>query len=225
VSWLSYYLFWMIAPTVTALISQHPIFLVAIAVAFFARNRLPDPYLFLRHLRRLQRLKSEVGLNPSNAAAHRELATIYLARHRPRLARPHIEAALRRGDSPELQYLLGLAALGEKRWTDAQAAFEACARLDPKFRYGDPQLRAGDACAALGQLDEARAAWEQALEVNSSSVEAQYKLSELHRRMGEVAESRRLRGEALATYRQLPPFLRRQHFGWYARAQLRSWLA
>jgi Flp pilus assembly protein TadD len=62
----------------------------------------------------MQRLKGEVRLNPSNAAAHQELAVIYLARRRPSHARPHIEAALQRGDSAELQYLRGMAALGQK---------------------------------------------------------------------------------------------------------------
>jgi tetratricopeptide (TPR) repeat protein len=223
-NWGSYYLFWLLAPALTALVSRHPIFLAAIAVAFLARNRLPDPYLFFRHLGRVQRLKGEVGLNPSNAAAHRELAVIYLAKRRPSLARPHVEAALKRGDNAELQYLRGMAALGEKRWADAHAAFEASAALDPKFRYGDPQLRAGDAYAAEGQLDHALAAWEQALEINSSSVEAAYKLSELQRRMGRRPAAERLRQEAIATWRQLPPFLRRKQLGWYARAQLRAWL-
>jgi tetratricopeptide (TPR) repeat protein len=217
--------FWLIAPTAVALVSEHPIFLVAILVALLARNRLPDPYLFFRHLRRLQRLKIEVALNPANAAAHRELAMIYLARHRPALARPHVEAALRRGDSAELQYLRGMSLLGQKRWADAHAAFEAATALDPKFRYGDPQLRAGDACAADGRLDDALGAFEHALEINSSSVEGLYKLSELRHRRNEPAEAGRLREEAITTYHPLPPFLRRQQLGWYARARLRSWFA
>lgn len=222
VNWSSYYLFYLLAPTVAAAVSHHPSFLAVIVVALVARNRLPDPYLFFRHLARVQRLTSEVALNPGNAAAHRELAMIHMAKRRPARARPHIEAALQRNDSAELYYLRGLAALGERRWKDARDAFEAAADRDAKFGYGDPYLRAGDAYSAEGHLDDAQDAYERAIEINSSSVEGRYKLAELQRRMGDREGAHRLLDDALTTYRHLPAFLRRQHLGWYARARLRA---
>lgn len=221
-NWGSYYLFWLLAPTLLAVVSDHPSFLIVIAVALLARRHLPDPYLFFRHLGRIQSLTSQVTLNPCNGAAHRELAMIYLAKRRPGRARPHIDAALQRDDSAELHHLKGLAALGERRWKDAQAAFAAAADRDAKFGYGDPFLRAGDAYCADGQLDDALDAYERAIEINSSSVEGRYKLAQLHRRMGDSNAARRLLADATATYRLLPRFLRRQHWTWYARARVRE---
>lgn len=221
-NWGSYYLFWMLAPMVTAAVTRHPSVLVVVAVALIARRRLPDPYLFIRHLARVRRLRNEVSLNPQNATAHRELAMIYLAKRRPTHARPHIEAALRRNDSAELHYLKGLAALGERRWQDAHAAFEAAVDRDAKFGYGDPYLRAGDAYCAEGRLDDALHAYECVIEINSSSVEGRYKLAELHRRLGDSEAARRLLADAVSTYRQLPSFLRRTHWAWYLRAQMRA---
>jgi tetratricopeptide (TPR) repeat protein len=222
VNWSSYYIFWLLAPTVVALVSAHPGFLAVIVVALVARNRLPDPYLFFRHLARLQRLKAQVDLNPGNAAAHRELAMLYLARRRPALARPHIEAALQRNDSAELHYLRGLAALGEQRFAEALDAFAAAVERDPKLGYGDPYLRAGDAFCGEGRLDDALDAYERAIEINSSSVEGRYKLARLQRRLGDRDAAQRWLTDSVTTYRQLPAFLRRQHFAWYARARLRS---
>lgn len=219
---MSYYLFWLLAPMVTAAVTRHPSVLVVVAVALIARKRLPDPYLYFRHRARLRRLRNEVSLNPENATAHRELAMIHLAKRRPSHARPHIEAALRRNDGAELHHLKGLAALGERRWQDAHAAFEAAIDRDPKFGYGDPYLRAGDAYRAEGRLDEALHAYECVIDINSSSVEGRYKLADLHRRMGDSEAARRLLADAVTTYRQLPGFLRRAHWSWYLRARLRA---
>jgi tetratricopeptide (TPR) repeat protein len=221
-SWISYYLFWTVASAVRVQVSEHPSLLVVIAIALIAYRRLPDPYLFLRHLGRVRRLKAEIEVNPGNAAAHRELAMIYIAKRSPARAWPHIDAALQRNDSAELHHLRGLAALGERRWTDAHDSFEAAVDRDPKFGYGDPYLRAGDAYCAEGRLDDALGAYERAVEINSSSVEGRYKLSELLRRMGDSAGARRLLDDALSTYRLLPRFLRRQHWSWHVRARLRS---
>ena len=154
-NWMSYYLFYFGVSVALSFGLRHPSLLLLAGVAWLARDYLPDPYLYLRHRARLQRLLAEVSANPSNAASHRELAVIYLAKRRPARARPHIEAALQRVDSPELHYLRGLAALGEKRWSDAHESFEAAIDRDPKFRYGDMQLRAGDAYRAEGRLEEA----------------------------------------------------------------------
>jgi tetratricopeptide (TPR) repeat protein len=220
----SYYLFYFAASMTLSLALRHPSLLLLIGVAWLARGYLPDPYLYLRHRARIQRLTQDVDANPSNAASHRELAVIHLAKRQAARARPHIEAALQRVDSPELHHLRGLAALGEQRWQDAQEAFEAVVDRDPKFLYGDPYLRAGDAYLAEGRLEEALDAYLGAVDVNSSSVEGRYKQAEVHRRLGDRAEAERLLADALATYRQLPGFLRRQHRRWYARARLRSLL-
>lgn len=221
---LSYYLFYFGASLALSFGLRHPSLMLLLGIAWLARDHLPDPYLWLRHRARIQRLLAEVTVNPSNAASHRELAVLYLAKRQPARARPHVEAALQRVDSPELHHLRGLAAFGERRWEEAHEAFEAAIDRDPKFLYGDPYLRAGDAYLAEGRLEEALDAYQGAVEVNSSSVEARYKLAELHRRMGDGAAGQRLLADALATYRLLPRFLRRSHLRWYARARLRSLL-
>lgn len=219
--WGSYYLFWLAAPMAVALISAHPGFLVLVVLGVALRRWLPDPYLAIKYARRMRSLRIDIDLNPTNSTARRDLARIYLEKHRPRKALPLLEEALRRDpDSTELRYLLGLAQLGAGLAERAVESFVAVVHSDGKFSRGDPYLRAADGLIALGRFDDAEDALERFNAINGSSVEGCYKVAVVRARKGDRPGAKVARRTARARYAQLPAFQRRRQLGWYLRALL-----
>jgi hypothetical protein len=95
-SCLSFYLFWMVAPTALSLVTAYPAILLAVPVAWAARRWLPDPLLAIKHARQVRTLEAEIRVNPNDVTARRNLAMIWLERRRPARALPLIEQALGR---------------------------------------------------------------------------------------------------------------------------------
>ncbi len=220
---MQYYLFWLLAPTIVAIVSQHPIILVLVVAAFVARRWLPDPYLILKYAARARALDADVRANPENVTARRDLANIWLARRRPGKALLLVEQALaKEPDSTELRYLLGLCHLGRSSWQPAVDAFISVLDREPRFRYGDAYLRAADALLALGRWDDAEDGLEQFLKINGSSVEGRVKLAAARRGRGDAAGARAALDEAKKVYGELPGFQRRRQLGWYLRARARG---
>jgi len=220
--WGSYYLIWLVAPTVIAIVSANPILLVVVVIGVVARRWLPDPYLFLKYAARIRSLDASVRANPENVTARRDLAVIWLAKRRPRKALPLVEQALARDpDSTELRYIQGSCqlALGESQ--RAVDSFIAVLHREPKFRYGDPYLRAADALLALERWEDAQDGLEQFLKINRSSLEGYVKLATARRRRGDREGSIGALDEAKKTYRELPGFQRRRQLGWFLRAWFR----
>ncbi|HJZ88970.1 MAG TPA: tetratricopeptide repeat protein [Polyangia bacterium] len=219
--WGSYYLFWLIAPMVIALVSAHPSVLVVILIAFLARRWIPDPYLFFKHARRVGALRNQIAVNADNATARRDLALIYLEKRRPQRAVPLLEEALRRDpDSAELHYLLGLAQLRAKHYQAALEPLVAAVARNEKLRYGDPYLHAGDALERLGRLDEAEDAYERFLKINPSSLEGWCKLAAVRAAKRDAPGRKQALHEAVSTYQHLPGFHRRKQWLWYLRARV-----
>jgi tetratricopeptide (TPR) repeat protein len=218
----SYYLIWLVLPMVVGAISKHPALLVVVVVGLLARRWLPDPYLFFKFAGRIASLRTDIDANPHNAAARRELALIYLEKRRPRQALPLVLAALERDpQSADLLYLKGLALLGAGRPAEAIDPLVAAVHADPRLRYGDAYLKAGDALVAVGRLEDAQEAYEGLLAINRSSVEGQVKLGQVRRKRGDEAGAKQALAEARTTYRQLPGFRRRRDWPW----ALRAWWA
>jgi tetratricopeptide (TPR) repeat protein len=219
--WWSYYVFWLVVPTLLWLVSAHPLVLGIAVVAVIARRWLPDPILYLRHAGRVSSLQQQIELNPANATASAQLAEIWLSKRRPRRALPLLAQALQRDpQSAELLYLQGLAHL---RAGDAQAALDplaAALAIDQKVRYGSAYLAIGDALAAVNRLEEAIEAYERFVKINTSSLEGYVKLSRARDRHGDRSGAAKARQEVFDTYRVLPRYQRRRQLGWWLRAKL-----
>jgi tetratricopeptide (TPR) repeat protein len=221
VSW-SYYALWLVCPLVLGIASAHPAVIGVVVVALVARRWLPDPYLYFKYAGRIRSLRTQIEANPDNAAAQRELALIFLDRRRPAKALAHVERAQRRDpESAELLYLHGLALKGARRFDEALAQLVAATQREPRLRYGDAYLKAGDVLRELGRLDDAEDAYGRMVETNNSSVEGRYKLARVQRARGDRAAAARSFADARATYRQLPGFRRRKEWTW----AFRAWLA
>lgn len=217
--WGSYYLFWIVAPAIIAAMSSHPAVLLVVAVGFLARRWLPDPFLFLRYQGRIASLRTEVSANPGNITARRDLARIWLEKHRPRRALPLLAEALARDpEAKELLYLQGLAQLAAGEHAVAVETFIALVQRDPAFRYGEAYLRAGDALMALERWDDADDAFERFARINSSSIEGRYKRARVKGARKDADGRRDAVRDLREVWRALPSFQRRHQLGWYLRA-------
>jgi len=215
------YLPYYLIPIAAGYLLRYPVLLVGILLIFVVRRWLPDPYLFLKHARRVRSLKSEIAANPDNATARRDLARIWLEKRRPRRALPLIEEARRRDpDSAELTFLLGKALFLAGRADDALAPLVESAHKNERYHYGEAYLIAGRALAALARHAEAEDAFARYLDINSSSVEGQVRLARARRAQANHDGAEQARRAALETFAHLPRFRRRAELGWYLRARL-----
>lgn len=220
--YLPYYLALIVLQQLSGVVSL-PWVCVAIAAVFLGRRWLPNPYLFVKHARRVRRLRAEIADNPDNATARRDLAKVWLEKRRPRRAIPLLEEALRRdGESLELRFLLGRALYASGRPEAALEPLVDVAMRDPRFAYGEAYLVAGCALGKLRRDQEAEDALERYLEVNSSSVEGRVRLARVRRELGDKDGAREALDEARRTYRDLPRFRRRPEWKWHLLAQMTS---
>jgi tetratricopeptide (TPR) repeat protein len=218
-SWGSYYLFWIVAPAILAAISSHPEFLVVIVIGLVARRWLPDPFMFLKHRARVRSLQIDIDTNPSNATARRDLAKIWLEKHRPRRALPLLDQAIARDpNSVELVFLSGISHLLAGQHEQAVEALVAVTHRQPNYLYGEAYLRAADALAALGRWDDADDALERYVKFNSSSVEGRFKRARVCKARKDGDGARRALADLKDVWRSLPSYQRRKQFGWYIRS-------
>ncbi len=218
---VTFYLFWLLVPTLFAVVSAHPSILLVAVIAFVARRWIPDPISYVRHAGRVRSLQQQVDINPANAVARAQLGEIWLAKRRPRRAIPMFEQALERDRaSAELHYLLGLAQVRSGAAEAALSPLSEALAKEPKVRYGSAYLAIGEALAKLGRFDEAIDAFERFLKINTSSLEGYARLANARERKGDQAGAAEARKQAFETYRVLPPFQRRKQLGWWLRLKV-----
>ena len=219
--WGSYYLFWIVAPALLAVVSSHPAFLIVIVVGLVARRWLPDPILFLKHQARVRSLQVDIdSQRRRTSTARRDLAKIWLEKHRPRRALPLLEQAIARDPRfIELLYLSGVSHLLAGQPRQAVEALVTVTHREPNFQYGEAYLRAADALMALGRWDDADDALERYVKINSSSVEARYKRVRVCKARNDADGEQTAKADLRHVWRTLPGYQRRKQLGWY----LRSW--
>lgn len=215
------YFYYMLAMMAFGLVSQNPWLLLPIGLVFLARRWIPDPWVYLRTFGRISRLSRQIEANPSNVTARRDLAVIYLDRMRPgRAAELLAEARKRFPDDAELLFLTGLAAFRRGQYDQALDPLVQSVTRDPRLRFGEPYLLAGDALMQLGRTEEAIDAYDRYVQKSSSSVEGFVKKARAHRKAGEKDAAKKDLDEALRTWGQIPGFQRRKQLGWWVRAQM-----
>ena len=213
-----YYLAW-IAATV---LLQYPPLAVGLVVLFLLRRWIPDPLVLFRTFGRIQVLRRQIAANPANVTARRDLAMVYVERLRPGRALELLEEARKRfPDDAELLYLTGLAHFRKRQPEQALDPLVRAVAMDPRVRFGEPYLVAGDALTALGRHEEAVDAYEHFVERSSSSIEGHVKLALALRRTGDRKAADGALEEAFRTWAEVPGYRRRKELGWWFRA----WLA
>lgn len=215
------YFYYAIAMMVLGVVMQNPWLLIPIGLVFLARRWIPDPLVYVRTFGRISTLQRQIEANPSNVTARRDLAVIYLDRMRPgRAAELLADARKRFPDDAELLFLTGLAAFRRGQYEQALDPLVQSVDRDPRLRFGEPYLLAGDALVQLGRTEEAIDAYDRYLSKSSSSLEGLVKKARAHRKLGEAEAAKKDLDEALRTWGQIPGFQRRKQIGWWFRAQL-----
>jgi tetratricopeptide (TPR) repeat protein len=220
---ISYWLVFLLAPTIIAAVTAQPMLLVVVVVAIFARRFIPDPLRWLQARGRQKRLEQAVALNEQNVTARRDLALVFLDQRRPRRAVALLERALERTpDLPELRFLMGLALTSSRKPEQALVQLDAALALDPRIRYGEAHLQRGIVLEMLGRTAEAVVAYETFVGINGSSIEGWTRLARARARSGDRDGGRKAIAEALSTSSTLPAFQRRKQWTWVLRARVAS---
>lgn len=214
-SGMGYYTYYL-ALIVVSMIAQYPPLLVGIVVFFLLRRWLPDPIVLWRTMGRIQALHRQIDANPANVTARRDLAMVYVERLRPGRALELLEEARKRfPEDAELLYLSGLAHWKRGDAEKALGPLVKSIQLDPRVRFGEPYLVAGDALKKLGRTEEAIDAYERFVHTNSSSVEGQVKLALAHRANRDPKAAKAALAEAFTTWAQIPGYKRRKELSWW----------
>jgi tetratricopeptide (TPR) repeat protein len=174
----------------------------------------------------MRALRQQVDANPANVTARRDLARLYLERGRTTRALELLATARQR--APEQADLLLLTGMAQLRAGHPEAALEplvAAVERDPRIAFGDPYKIAGDALRQLGRFEEAEDAYQRYVEINSSSLEAWFRIHDVRRRQSRGDDARAALDELFATWRQLPGYHRRKQWTWWLRAQSSRLLA
>jgi len=215
--YLPYYLFSILA----AYALQYPYLLLAGAAVFLLRRWIPNPYLWLKHARKVKTLKQQIAQNAGNVTARRDLAKIWLEKNRPRRALPLlVEARRRDADSAELAFLHGKALYKLGRAEESLDPLVLTTIKDERFSYGDAYLVAGCALYKLGRFAEAEDAFARMLAINSSTVEGRVRLACVRRELKDQKGAKEAIRDALDTFSHVPRFRQRRELKWYLRARL-----
>ncbi len=215
--YLGYYAFFMFA----SYAFRYPPLLVGIVLFFLLRRFIPDPWVVLRTLGRISSLRRLIDANPANVTARRDLAMIYLQQRRPGAALERLEQALQRfPQDAELLFLKGVAHHMRGEYALATKPLVDAVQSDPRLRFGEPYLLAGDCLLELGRHEEAIDAYDRFLSVNSSSVEGHVKKARAHAAADEKPAAKQELDQAIRTWGQIPGFQRRSQVSWWLRAHL-----
>ncbi len=169
----------------------------------------------------IRELERTLRANPHDAAARSDLGRLLVEAGRPGAALTHLEAAVARmPDAPETLYYLGAARLGVGD-AAGRPLVERALALDPKLRYGQPQLTLGEYHLRSGAPADAIAPLRAFTATNASSVEGRYKLARACLAAGERDDAREAVEDAIRAYRDSPPFRRREERLWRLKA---GWL-
>lgn len=210
--YFSYYLAWI---ALTFLV-EYPPLLVGLLAIFVLRRFVPDPVVLFRTMGRIQALRRQIDANPANVTARRDLAMVYVERLRPGRALELLDEARKRSpDDAELLYLTGLAHHKKGSAEQALEPLVKSVQIDPRVRFGEAYLVAGDALRKLGRTDDAVDAYERYVATNTSSIEGHVKLALAHRAAKDEKSAKKALDEAFSTWAQIPGYKRRKELAWW----------
>ncbi len=220
------YFTYYLALMLLAFVLQRPPLLLGIVVFLILRPFLPDPVVLVRTWGRIRALDRQIEANPANVTARRDLAMLWLERMRPgRALELLVEADKRDPNNAEILYLMGLARLRSRDAEGALAPLVRAVEIDPRVRFGEPYLVAGQALLKLERHEEAEDSLDRYVSANRSSVEGYYLLAKARMELDDRAGAKKALAEARSTFWQLPGRKKREQMGFWARALFASILA
>ncbi|BFH16600.1 hypothetical protein J6TS7_42980 [Paenibacillus dendritiformis] len=211
-------LFWLLGNPIAAII-------VLLLILYVLDRRFVglSPSLFkpLKRRNRIGKLKQQIGANPHDVSAKMELARLLIERRACREARQWLEPLQETMEhSAEFWDDLGTCWLHTGDPERGEAAIRKALELNPRVKYGQPHLRLASLYA---ETDKNRAieALQAYQEVHSSSCESYYRLGKLYEQLGRKEEAREAWHQAVAIYRSLPRYKKREERKWMLKSMFK----
>ncbi len=164
--------------------------------------------------RRASKAKQDIQSNPHHTSMKLELARILIEKKKFQKAIPYLEEILViMGESAEVRYELGLCYLKLNDLAQGEKYMQEAMELNPRVKFGEGYLRLGEAFATR-HPDKAIVYIGQFRATHSSSCEANYRLGEIFRKLDRYQDAKQAYTEAIAVYRCLPRYSRKQQRRW-----------
>ena len=177
------------------------------------------PGKFLQRRRAMNDLERTIERNEHDVGAHSDLGRILVQQGNYERALPHLERAIRRmEESPETNYYYGIALLRTGRADEGESRIRRALEINPRFLYGEPQVELARAHLERDPQEAHRWA-EQAVKLNTSSVEGWVVLAEAEGRRGDKQASHAAFEQAKSAYKQLPAYLHLPNRKWLVAAK------
>ena len=198
--------------------------LVVIAVAYLAdarwQGRWFDPRRLFSRQRAIAELRRTVAINEHDAAARNDLGRMLVERGSYGDALPHLERAMQRmSDSAETNYNYGRCLLRMGRDEEGERYIRRALEIHSRHLYGEPQVELARHFLKRDKIAEARRWAEEAVKLNTSSIEGWVLLGRAARELADPAAARKAFTAARDGYRQLPGYLRLPNRRWFVEAQ------
>jgi tetratricopeptide (TPR) repeat protein len=183
-----------------------------------------SPSLFkpLKRRNRIGKLKQQLGTNPHDVPAKMELARLLIGRSAYREARQWLEPLQETmNHSAEFWDDLGTCWLHTSELARGEAAIRKALELNPRVKYGEPHLRLASLYAEETDKTRAIEALQTYQGVHSSSCESYYRLGQLYEQLGRKEEAKEVWNQAVAIYRSLPRYKKREERKWVLKSMLK----
>ncbi len=180
----------------------------------------PSIFRPLQDLQRIRKLRQELRMNPHHTSVKVDLARRLMERKYYKQALGYLrEAEGVMPDSSEIKAEIAICLFGTGSLQEADTYLHKALELNPRVRYGEPLLLAGEKWAASDQ-QKALHYMEQFKDLHSSSCKAYYRLGQLYQTVNRLHDAKAAFREAVDIYRGLPKYKRKQERRW----ALLSWL-
>ncbi|MEI0739892.1 tetratricopeptide repeat protein [Paenibacillus sp. JTLBN-2024] len=192
--------------------------LVLLVIVYLLDRRfvgiLPSVTKPFKRMGQISKLRTQIGMNPSDVSSKHELARLLIERKKDGEALKLLESIQSQSeDSAEFWDDLGTVYLRQGKIAEGEASILRALELNPRVKYGQPYLRLADVYKNSDR-DKAMDYVSRFQEIHSSSCEGYYLLGMMYKSLDRKEEAKEAFQEAIDIYRSLPKYKKRQERKW-----------
>ncbi|GIO30063.1 MULTISPECIES: tetratricopeptide repeat protein [Paenibacillus] len=167
-----------------------------------------------KRMGRISKLRTQIGMNPSDVSSKHELARLLIERKKDDEAlKLLLSIQPQSEDSAEFWDDLGTVYLRQGNIGEGEACILKALEMNPRVKYGQPYLRLAE---VYKNSDRAKAVEyvHRFQEIHSSSCEGYYLLGMMYKSLDRKEEAKAAFQESIDIYRSLPKYKKRQERKW-----------
>jgi len=214
----------LIFPVLWYIFGNPVVALIVFLIVLYVLDRrfvglLPNVFRPVALARKAARLRADLRLNPHDYSTKHELSRILMERGKYRDALTLLEELHRSfPESSEVTAERAICCFRLGRLEEGERLLAEAAEENPRIKYGEPFLIAGE---ALARTNPGKAAeyLEQFRSIQSSSCKGFYRLGQVYVSLGQHGPAREAFREAVHAYRVLPKYRRKPERRWYVLAR------